>query len=532
MDRRALLRGGAVGVGSAALGGLLGCAPAPPPRPGEDPGPFDCGVASGLHAPGAAVLWTRFAPAADQPVELTWRVGADPELTSVIASGGVVASPDTDGCAKVLATGLPAGATLWYRFDVDGVRSPVGRTKVLPGPGSSPQRVRLAVASCQNYMMGWFSAWRAIAGEELDAVVHLGDYIYESGRDLGPLMVRADTVGDALDLAGYRAKYRLYRSDPDLRAAHAAHAFAPVWDDHEFVNDYNRLTLLEQPERAAAAYRAWFEYQPVWRIDGDRIHRRLRWGRTVELSLIDTRQHRDPQVLDAAGRSTLFGSTTEGPLSAVHDPARSILGASQRDWFLDGLAAAEDEGVRWKLVANQVMISPIRMLDLDEPGIREVFPDLPRHAGVYLNFDDWDGYQHERDLLLEHLRVAPVRNVGFLTGDIHSFWQAGIRADIDDDRSPVVAQEYVCGSISSRGVDYAGSLAADAARLVRGFRPGFRYTDFVRRGYGVVECGTGDAAVEFRTVNALSRSERAATPVRRARFDWAAGTQAVRLTRR
>ena len=205
-----------------------------------------------------------------------------------------------------------------------------------------------------------------------------------------------------------------------------------------------------------------------------------------------------------------------------------MLGGAQRSWLLDRLGAAQGDGVAWKLIGNQVMISPIRIIDLDEPYVRSMVDDLPRHAGVYINFDDWDGYQVERDLLLDHIAQEGVANVGVLTGDIHSFWQSGVRQDFDDARSPVVLQEFVCGSISSRGADFTGDLAPELARAVRTARPGFRFVDLTRRGYGLVELTPEHARVEFQRVDALSRRSE---PRLLARFDWPAGTQQVTVSR-
>ena len=530
-----------MGLGGVAASSLIGCAPFSPPTTNPEPpvvdlGPFDCGIASGVHSDTAVVLWTRFAPGAVASVELSWQVATDPAFTRVVRSGTGVASPETDGCVKVLADGLAQGTIYWYRFLVAGSAgpaSPAGRTRTLPSPGSQPAEVRLAVASCQNFPAGYYTAWRAIAEADLDAVIFLGDYIYESAGPgaASPTVVRADRTLRADDLGSYRAKYRAYRSDPDLRLAHAMHPFAPVWDDHEFVNDYNRTTILAFPDRAAAAYRAWFDYQPVWRIDGDRIHRRLRWGRLVDLAMLDTRQYRDPHVVGPDGETLKFGSTVDPPLSEVHSVGRTILGDTQRDWFLDGFGAAQDDGVTWKLVANQVMISPIRAIDLDSPALRALRPDLVEHAGVYVNFDDWSGYMWERDVVTDRLHSDAISNVGFLTGDIHSFWQAPVRRDFDEPFSPIVAQEFVCGSVSSRGFDQVAAVAPAIEDALRNFSPGFRYVDLVRRGFGLVRCSPTAATVEFQVVDA-TRPAPAATPgspgpvVSRpsVRFDWPAGS--------
>ena len=531
IDRRSVLRAGAFGAaGLASARFLAGCstmpsaAPVVPPVTIPPDAVYDCGVASGLHAPDAAVLWTRVAPGAVAAVDVAWEVAIDPGFTSVVATGTASAEPGADGCVKVLAQGLSPATTHWYRFRVDGRTSPVGRTRTPAGEGAPVPRVRLGVASCQNFPAGFYPAWRAMAAEDLDAVVHVGDYIYESGGgSANPLNVRFDELGTATTLAGYRAKYRLYRSDADLRAAHAAHAFLPVWDDHEFVNDYDRLTIVEQPARAEAAYRAWFEYQPVWPIDGTRIHRRARFGSLVDLSLLDTRQYRDPHP--NGGKGTL-SATTDGPAREVHREGRTIMGDDQRTWLLDGFDDAQDRGITWKLVGNQVMIAPVRIVDLDEPFLRLFNPDTPKHAGVYLNTDSWDGYQWERDEVMRHLHDGGVANVGFLTGDIHAFWQAPLLVDFDDDASPAVAQEFVCGSVSSRGLDYAGDLAAGLSEAAVGLRPGFRYVDLVRRGFGIIDCTSGSATVEFRVADA-SRPDGVVRPA--SRFDWAAGTQDVRL---
>lgn len=525
VDRRRFLQWGAVGAAGVASSRFL-AACATPAAPDGIPfvdAVWDCGVASGVHAPDAAVLWTRCVPGAASAVDLVWEVAADPGFAGIVSAGTVAASPDGDGTAKALAEGLAPGGTYWYRFRLGSEVSPVGRTRTPAAPGTTPASVRLGVASCQNFSSGFYPAWRDLAATDLDAVLHLGDYIYESGGRAG---VRPDPIGTADTLDGYRAKYRLYRSDADLRAAHAAHAFAPIWDDHEFVNNCSRGSNEADPARAAAAYRAWFEYQPVWPIEGTRIYRRVRFGDLADLTLGDTRQYRDPPADDSLG---LGGFVVPGGATAeIYRPGRSILGDAQRAWYLDGLGAAQQDGVRWKVIGNQVMVAPTRILDLDEPSLRALEPGLPEHNGIYLNTDSWDGFLWERDQVLNFLADERVANVAFLTGDIHSFWQAPLRADYDDPRSPVVAQEFVCGSISSTGPDAIGYDAAralgDAAKQLR---PGFRYVDLARRGSAVAEFTPDAARVEFRVTSAAGRN----SAVRRGSvFDWAADTVNVSLT--
>ncbi|MEX0768840.1 MAG: alkaline phosphatase D family protein [Microthrixaceae bacterium] len=537
LDRRDLLRGGVLTLGGVAASSLTVCAPRsamlPPPQP-VNLGPYSCGVASGVHSDTAVVLWTRFGPASvGGPVEVSWQVATDPSFTRVALAGVGVGSAQNDGCVKVLAQGLTPGQTYWYRFSAAGLTSPTGRTKTLPASNETPPTVRLAVASCQNFGAGYYSAWRAIAAEELDAVVFLGDYIYEYKGGSNPLDARPDLSLEATDLPSYRAKYKMYRSDLNLQAAHAAHPFAPVWDDHELFNDYDRISILTNPARAEAAYQAWFDYMPVWRIDADQIYRRARWGTVLDLSLLDTRQYRDPHITGPDGERLSVGSSLDLPLSQVHDSGRTILGTAQRDWLLDGFGQAQSDNVTWKFVANQVMITPTRILDLDEPALRAIRPDIPKHAGVYANFDDWSGYSWERDQLTQRVAADGISNLGFLTGDIHSFWQSQVRRDFDEPFSPVVAQEFVCGSISSRGIEFAGDFAPALEGAVSTLRPGFRYADFRRRGFGWVECTPTHARVEYRTVNTLTPdlNSPSAQPKRRVRFDWPAGTQKVSITR-
>ena len=506
---------GAGGLGTLALAGCTS-----PPGPDAVAGPWDCGVASGLHEPGVAVLWTRFAPAASSTVELAWEVAEDPGFARVVASGTADAGPGTDGCAKVLAGGLAPGRHHWYRFRVDGATSPTGRTWTPPAQDSSPDAVRLAVASCQDFSAGWYPAWRAVAESDVHAVVHLGDYIYESKGSVNPLWdVRDDPSAAAVDLGTYRAKYRLYRTDADLRAAHAAHPFAPVWDDHEFVNNCHRGTIAGQPARAAAAYRAWFEYQPVWPIAGTRIHRRLRFGRLADLSLLDTRQYRDPNP----EREQLV-ATDAPPGSVAHDPDRTLMGPAQRDWLLDGLGSAQADGVTWKVLGQQVMLAPLRWIDLDQPPLGAGGGP----EGVYLNLDQWDGYGAERDRLCAFLHDEGIANTAVLTGDIHSFWQASIHRDVHDHTSPAVAQEFVCGSISSTALGFAPELAEAFSAFTKGFSPAFRHVDWQRRGYGHLEATPDAMAVEFRIVDPAVRSSVAQRAVR---FDWAEGTDVVAVSR-
>jgi alkaline phosphatase D len=497
--------------------GLAACTPYPSPDVVD--GPWDCGVASGLHAHDAAVLWTRFAPAESSRVDVAWELASDPAFSTVVDSGVRSTDGETDGCVKVLAEGLTPATTYWYRFSVGSQVSPVGRTRTLPHPDSEVASMRLAVASCQKFGSGWYPAWRHVSEADLDGVLFLGDYIYEATGRVNPLWdVRDDPSRRAKDLSTYRAKYKLYRSDADLRAAHAAHGFAPVWDDHEFHDNCDRTSITDDPDRAEAAYRAWFEYQPVWPIDGTRIHRSLRFGRLADISLLDTRQYRD-----AIPRRDMLQNTAVRPASVVHDPQRTIMGVEQRDWLFDRLGVSQGDGVRHKLLAQQVMMAPLRWIDLDDP----LLPPGPPHRGVYFNLDQWDGYTAERDLLTAFLHDESIDNTTVLAGDIHSFWQASIHLDMEDVASPTVAQEFVCGSVSSTALGFYPELADGFARFTRGFSPAFRWVDWKRRGFGLLEATPDAMNVRFQTVDARWRNSPVATTVA---FDRPTGTDQVTVT--
>ncbi|MFM7069780.1 MAG: alkaline phosphatase D family protein [Actinomycetes bacterium] len=453
MDRRDFLRISAGGAGVAAASFVLpGCVPAASRPPVSV---FDQGVASGLHSPSAVVLWTRVEPSLSGGASsVGWELATDPGFGSVVASGRATVSSSTDYCVKVLADGLTADRSYWYRFTAGSptgdIVSPVGRARTLPGAGSSPSQLRLGFGSCQSFNAGWYQAWRQMAEADLDAVLFLGDYIYESaaGQLLGSVR-QEPTIASAQTLADYRAKYRLYRTDADLQAAHAAHPLVPIWDDHEVVNDYDRQIFGDSPARVAGAYRAWFEYMPVWPISGTRIYRDLAWGDLASAFMLDTRQYR------GAHSRTSFPVLVSPLTSFEAASGRSILGLDQRTWLFDGLTGAEASGTTWKIIGNQVMIAPIRVLDLDTPELRAGNPYAPKHAGLYSNnnFDSWDGFTWERDLLLRHLHLGgpgggPVRNTVFVTGDYHSFWAAPLTTDYDDPAAPVVANEFAAGAIS------------------------------------------------------------------------------------
>jgi alkaline phosphatase D len=447
LDRRRFLATGGIAAALLAAERLAGVWPVAVQRGGY---PFTLGVASGDPAPDGVVLWTRLAPQPLLPdggmparaVPVDWQVGADPRLGRVVRSGTVLARSAEVHTVHVEVDGLEPARTWWYRFRAGGELSPVGRTRTLPALGSSPGRLALAVVSCQHYEHGYYTAYRHLAQEDLDLVLHLGDYLYETAPADG--QPRRHTTPAPTDLAGYRLRHALYRTDPDLQTAHATLPFVVTWDDHEVENDY----AADQSERfdpsvafrrrRAAAYQAYWEHLPLRRRSRPRgpaaqLYRRLRFGDLAELAVLDTRQYRDDQPCDGNGVGR--GQVLVGCRERL-DPRRSLLGSGQRHWLLAGLARSR---ARWNVLAQQLL-----MAELDrQPG-----------PGLAYGSDGWDGYAADRARILGFLRARRPSNPVVLGGDMHSFWVNDLALDNHQPGAEVLASEFVGTSISSSGPDY------------------------------------------------------------------------------
>jgi len=447
------------------------------PLTGLATAPFTLGVASGDPLPRGVVLWTRLARdpfngggTGTRGVAVKWEIAADERFRRVVKRGTTLAGPELGYSVHVEVQGLRPARTYWYRFKAEGVISPVGRTRTAPEAGSSPRSLNFAFASCQQWQVGYYTAYRHMAEQDLDLVVHLGDYIYEGNHtttvrpEAPPEPVRAEPM----DLASYRNRYALYKLDADLQAAHAAFPFIVTWDDHEVENNYaSDISQVDtEPDqdpavflrRRAAAYRAWYEHMPVRSAllpaGPDLLgYRRLRFGDLAEFNVLDTRQYRSDQAC---------GGGLTPPCDEIADPARTITGSEQESWLLDGLAASRS---RWKVLAQQVFVA---QLDI-APG-----PD------VLINTDGWDGYPFSRDRLLGHIADQAVSDVVVLTGDIHSSWVNDLKADFADPASATLATEFVGTSISSDG---DGSDTGIDALL-----PGNPHIKFFSQRRGFVQC--------------------------------------------
>jgi alkaline phosphatase D len=418
---------------------LPGCAQAAPRSPAY---PFGLGVASGYPHPAGVVLWTRllgdFGPAA---VPVRWEIAGDEAMRSIVASGTAPAEPDGAHSVRVEARGLEPDRWYWYRFMAGDAVSPVGRTRTAPRLDAAVDRLRFAFASCQQYEQGYFGAHRHIAADAPDLVAFLGDYIYESSW--GRNHVRQHTGGEPYTLEDYRARYALYKSDPDLQASHAACPWIVTWDDHEVDNDYaadrseDGMPRERFLARRAAAYRAFYEHMPLperMRPQGPgmRLYTQLGWGTLGRFFLLDDRQYRWWQACTRRGRSGGSNVVDVEHCRSLGNPARSMLGRAQERWLEDALRESHS---RWNLLAQQT-----RMAQFDQK------PGPGRRAWT----DGWDGYPAARRRLLEFLAAQRIANPVVLGGDVHLFNVCDLKPDFDDPASPVVASEFVGTSITSQ----------------------------------------------------------------------------------
>ncbi|MEU6486093.1 alkaline phosphatase D family protein [Streptomyces sp. NPDC046887] len=466
-----------------------------------DRDPFTLGVASGDPLPESVLLWTRLAPSPYEPdgglpaerVEVRWEVALDELFYAVVRSGTTTAHPEYAHSVRVEVSGLDAGRTYWYRFRAGTWISPPGRTRTAPAANASYlSGVRFAAVACAAYFDGYYTAYRHLADEDLDLVVHLGDYIYEYGVDSAgghrgytDRVLPAHFNKETVTLEDYRLRYALYKNDADLRAAHAAHPFVVTWDDHETENNYagavaeNGVPPEEFLVRRAAAYRAYWENLPLRAPQQPagadmRLYRRLRYGRLAQFDVLDTRQYRSDQA---------YGDGWRRPGPESQDPARTMTGAEQERWLLDGW---KDSPAVWKVVPQQVVFAQRRSSTAAEYTV---------------SMDAWDGYPAARGRLLAGAQAAGVENLMVLSGDAHAAFGFDLKADFDDPASRTVGTEIATTSLTS-GRDGVQKLASHH-RLSEA-NPHLKFSDG-RRGYTVVRLGQERADIAFKTVSAVTR---------------------------
>ncbi|MER7959361.1 alkaline phosphatase D family protein [Streptomyces sp. NPDC096030] len=478
------------------------------------------GIASGDPLPDGVLLWTRITPAPDAlpgsgrgpAAEVRWEIAEDKAFTRYVAGGALTATAATDHTVKVDVRGLHPATTYFYRFACGDMYSPTGRTRTAPAASASSP-VRFGVVSCANWESGYFAAYRHLAlRSDLDAVLHLGDYIYEYGTGEypeEPYVVRQhEPAHEIITLADYRLRHGTYKTDGDLQALHAAHPVIAIWDDHEFADDawsggagnHTDGEEGDYADRAAAAKQAYFEWMPVRTSTEGTVYRRLRFGRLADLHLLDLRSFRSQQATVGSG--------------TVDDPERTLTGAAQLDWLKSGLASST---ARWKLVGTSVMISPVAFGSLPAAVLRPVTELLGLPAeGIAVNVDQWDGYTSDRRELLAHLSSNGITNTVFLTGDIHMAWANDVPMNAATfPLSPSVATEFVVTSVTSDNLDDAmhapaGTVSALAAAAIRAANSHVEWVDMDSHGYGVLDVTSEKCQMDYFVLSDKTQPEASA----------------------
>lgn len=524
-------------LGAAALGTL----PLAACGGGDDDAPtvqFAHGVASGDPLADRVMLWTRVTPPADFSAEIPvqWEVASDAAFASIVARGEVRTSAARDYTVKVDATGLKPATAYHYRFKAFEATSPTGRTRTLP-TGSVAQ-VKLAVFSCANYPAGYFNVYADAARRgDLDATVHLGDYLYEYGQggyasgNAAALSRLSQPANEILSLADYRTRHAQYRTDADLQALHAAAPMIAVWDDHEIANDtwMNGAENHQAAEgsfaaRKAVALQAYHEWMPTRNAQPDVIYRSFAFGNLLALHMLDTRVvGRDAQV-DYAAFFKPGGFDAAGFTAAVGNPARQLLGTAQTQWLQQQMAASS---ATWQMLGQQVLMgrmnipAPILMETL-QPGSGVT---VSRYAAIVAkartapatltpeeqailaqpsipyNLDAWDGYQAARETVLGMAR-AMNKNLVVLAGDTHNAWAS----ELNDMNGNPVGVEFATSSVSSPGFEEylpnenPATLSAALLQLVEPLK----YCDTARRGYMLVTATATECRAQWVYVNTIT----------------------------
>lgn len=393
---------------------------------------------------------------------VTWEVAKDETMRDIVKKGIAYATPQLAHSVHVKVGGLEPDRWYWYRFSVGDAQSPVARTRTMPASQQLPDRLRFAFASCQHYETGLYTAYEHMAAEDLDLVLHLGDYIYEGAARKN--QVRTHVGPELTALEHYRNRHAQYKTDAFLQATHHLFPWVVVWDDHEFDNNCagaNSEELDVSPEefllRRANAYQAYYEHMPLRRRSLPRgphmqLYRTIHFGRLAEFQMLDTRQYRTDQP---------NGDRNKPLVGAVFDKRATLLGNAQEHWLMSRLLESQS---LWNILGQQVMM-----------GRADRTPGPEKNYSM----DQWAGYDVARKRLLSFLADRKIPNPVVLTGDIHCNWVNDLKVDFDREDDPTVATEFVGTSISSSG---NGKDDQEAAEIIKSENPFVRFYN-AQRGY-------------------------------------------------
>jgi alkaline phosphatase D len=476
---------------------------------------FPDGVMAGDPRPDGAWLRTRVeAPPDGRPLPVLWLVSDRPDMRRIVAGGIGFARAAEGHSLKLRVRGLRPDRWYYYQFRAPGAVSPVGRLRSAPAHGAMPDRLRYAFCSCQQRNRSYYVAHRAMAQEDLDFFIHLGDYIYVS--DFGDL-----TLHD------YRRRWREFQSHPDLQALQARVPIVAMWDDGEF---YNGVDSQGDPARLAAARQAWFEAMPARRRSRDRAYRMFRWGDLADVFMIDVRSYRDPEIPANASLSGFDAQDTRHPpADQMFDEGRTTLGARQKRWLERRLRGSR---ARWRFVGNPYNMNPWKIQDFDRPEDRaNAGPDFVKNGGLYVSNEAWDDYAAERREVLEFLERERIDNVVFTSGHTHFFLASELQADYDDPAAPTAAFDFVTGSLTAdpHWSEFTSRPNPSLLELVeRVFLlsndPYLKYVNMFDQGYAVVDVTPEETIVEYRLLETWDEQATARTG---ARFRIVHGTRTL-----
>lgn len=440
--------------------------------------PFYHGVASGDPLPDAVIIWTRITLNSTDPVDVNWRMATDTLFNNVVANGTQTTDSISDWTVKVDVTGLSADTWYYYDFEYNGARSLIGRTRTAPVGGVD--HLRFGVVSCQSYENGYYHAYRDMVNRnDMDCILHLGDYIYEyatGGLSAGVPGRTVEPETEIITLSDYRTRYSHYKLDPDLRDAHQQYPFICVWDDHETANNSWKDGAENHTEgaegfwvnRKANGVQSNMEWLPIREPDPNNLEKQFRdfsFGDLIDLNMLDTR---------------IYGRDEQGSGNADE---RNLLGYEQRQWFYDNLNASS---AKWKLVGQQVMMAPLTAF------------------GIVVNDDQWDGYPAERDTLYEVLTTNNIDNMVVVTGDIHTSWANDLPGDNYDQNTGdgSVGVEFVVTSVST-----TSSPINIGQQIIQLANPHMKFIDLSQKGYMIVDFTEDKAQSDWYYVSDITQTD-------------------------
>lgn len=450
--------------------------------------PFYHGVASGDPLQDAVIIWTRVT-STEPTIEVSWEVSTDTSFApgNIVASGNTTTNASKDCTVKIDVTGLSSNTFYFYRFKTGDTYSMIGRTKTAPSANDSDQ-LRFATVSCSSFQHGYFNAYDRIKDRnDIDAIFHLGDYVYEYGPgEYGDLR---DHLPDKemVELMDYRTRYSQYRLDPSLRNLHQQYPFITTWDDHESAdNSYRHGAENHTPgtegdweDRLTGAAQAYSEWLPIRNPDPNddkKIYRKLSYGNLADIFVLDTR---------IIGRDEQLSFFDQLDPATFNDTSRQLLGHEQLAWLKEGLA---NSTAKWKIIAQQVMVAPFRAFD------------------IVLNVDQWDGYSAERARLFDFIASEGIDNVVVLTGDIHSSWAMDLPLG-PNPYNPItgensVAVEFVTTSVTSPGIPL-GSLA----NIIKNENKHIKHVNLTDHGYTLLNLTDEKAQNDYYFVKTIEERD-------------------------